>query len=216
MMAKALVIGAALLTLACGERRMSRENAAADSLAAVAKADSLAAAIVDTTLPTMPQIPRGRRGYLAATAVGALDFTKEWKARAGRCAQPAMILVIAEEDSSGASVLLNLPPSGDLLGTYPVKLADSTGVPAPPAAQLGFQFFQRTGASAYQAAAGNVELTALDARRASGRFEVTVRHITSNERARIAGVFDGVDVEPLPLDWCARADSAQGALQPGG
>ena len=123
-----------------------------------------------------------------------------------------MILVLGEEQGSGGSILLQLPTSGSMTGTYPVKVADSTGVPEAPAAQLGFQFFDKTVASAYQAADGAVEISSLDDRRVSGTFRVTVRHILTDQRARIAGAFQSVDVEPLTPSWCGRAQAAQDSL----
>jgi hypothetical protein len=197
-----------LLLPACG-RRAANEDASA--MAGGEEADTLAAAS-DTVLPAMPAVPSQRRGYFTATAVGALHFDKAWPARAGRCARPPMILVLGDEQGSGGSILLQLPASGSMTGTYPVKVADSTGVPEAPAAQLGFQFFDKTGGSAYQAADGAVEITSLDDRRVSGTFRVTVRHIVTEQRARIAGAFQSVDVEPLTPSWCERAQAEQDSL----
>jgi hypothetical protein len=203
-MAMALVI----LLAAC-TRRAAHDDAGSERT--VDQEDTLVAS-ADTALPAMPSLPARRRGYFTATAVGALNFDKAWPARAGRCARPAMILVLGEEQGSGGSILLQLPTSGPLIGTYSVKLADSTGMPEAPAAQLGFQFFDKQGASAYQAAEGAVEITSLDDRRVSGDFRVTVRHIDTNQRARIVGAFQAVDVEPLTPAWCESAKAAQDSL----
>ncbi|MDH3495703.1 MAG: hypothetical protein OER21_02995 [Gemmatimonadota bacterium] len=198
-----------LVVVACGGER-------SDQPAVVTSDDSIEAAIAaasDTTLPPMPALPGRRGGQMTVRAVGVLDFEKTWPARAGRCARPAMILVVAEEPGSGGSVLLQLPDSGPLTGGYPVKIADSTGVPAAPAAQLGFQFFQERSSDAYQAAEGSVEVYSLDDLRVSGQFTATVRHIVNERRARVAGVFHGVDVEALPPDWCEQAQAAQDSLR---
>jgi hypothetical protein len=186
-------------------------SAASDSAGLLAlQGDSMA--VADTALPEMPPSPDRRRGYLTARAVGALTFTDAWAARGGRCVQPPMLLVIAEDPGrSGASVLLELP-AGDLAVEYPVRLADSAGVPDPPAAQLGFQFFDAQRADAYQGSEGVVRVLSLDDRRVSGEFAVMVRHITTDARARVAGAFHQVDVEPLPPDWCERAQAAHDSL----
>jgi hypothetical protein len=197
-----------VLLAACG-RRAANEDAVTEGFA---EEEHAMAAASDTALPAMPSLPARRRGYFAATAVGAVRFEKAWPARGGRCARPPMILVLGEEQGSGGSILLQLPTSGTLTGTYPVKLADSAGVPAAPAAQLGFQFFEKTSASAYQAADGAVEIASLDDRRVSGSFRVTVRHIATQQQARIAGTFQGVEVEPLTPAWCEQAQAAQDSL----
>jgi len=196
------------LLAACGR---PRAKDAAQSKSMVDQGDTVAAA-ADITLPAMPSLPARRRGYFTATAVGALTFEKAWPARAGRCARPAMILVLGEEEGSGGSILLQLPASGRMTGSYTVKLADSAGMPEAPAAQLGFQVFDKRGAAAYQAAEGTVEITSLDDRRVSGDFRVTVRHIVTNRQARIAGAFQAVDVEALTPAWCERAQAAQDSL----
>lgn len=195
-----------MLLAACG-RRGAKEAAATGG----DQGDTVTVA-ADTTLPAMPSLPARRKGYFTATAVGAVTFEKAWPARAGRCARPAMILVLGEEEGSGGSILLQLPTSRPLTGTYAVKVADSTGMPEAPAAQLGFQFFDKQGGSAYQAAEGAVEITSLDDRRVSGDFRVTVRHIVTDRRARIAGAFQAVDVEPLTPAWCESAQAAQDSL----
>lgn len=168
--------------------------------------------VQDTVLPPMPDYPGQRGGYLVAHAVGATDFELAWPARAGRCSEPAMLLVIAELERSGASVLLELP-DGDALVEYPVKLATDSGAPEPPAAQLGFQFFEDV-PSAYQAAEGTVEVYGI-ASGVSGRFAITIRHIVNQELARVAGVFHNVDIEDLPPDWCDRARAARDSLAAG-
>ena len=85
-------------------------------------------------------------------------------------------------------------------------------MPAAPASQLGFQFFEGNTADAYQGSAGVVEVRELTDRRLSGRFQVTMRHVVSNRAAQVAGTFQHVELEPLPPDWCDRAAAAQDSL----
>jgi hypothetical protein len=198
----------AVLALACADR-----TPPPDAAEQATPTDSLAGES-DTALvlPPMPDHPGGRAGQLTVRAVGAFELDRAWPARAGRCVRPAMVLILAEEPGSGASVLLQLPASSDLTGPYPVKLADSAGMPAAPASQLGFQFFEMNTAEAYQAADGDVEVRELTDRRISGRFAVTLRHLINNQAALVAGTFQQVAVEPLPPDWCERAATAQDSL----
>lgn len=200
---------ATVLICACGGGSRGA-SAPADS----ASEDDPELAGADTVLPSMPDVPDRRRGHLVAVGVGALDSTWSWPARAGRCARPPMLFVIPTElGNTGGSVLLELPP-GDLTLDYPVRFADSTGMPDPPAAMLGFQFFDQQRGDAYQAGEGVVTVTELDERRVSGRFQVTVRHISTDQQARVAGVFYQLDVEPLPPAYCERLQTAQDSLLP--
>lgn len=207
-MTRSLTIAALLITLACADR-----TPPPDVAEQAVNLDSLEDAIeAEPDLPPMPDYPRSETGQLTARAVGAFELDHSWPARAGRCARPPMVLVIAEETGSGGSVLLQLPSSGDLTGVYPVKLADSTGMPVAPASQLGFQFFDANTADAYQAAEGDVEVRELTDRRVSGRFAVTLRHLVNNRTALVAGAFHQLKVEALPPDWCEQAAAAQDSL----
>ena len=167
----------------------------------------------DTVLPPMPAVPDRQAWHVVSVGVGGVEFSEAWPARAGRCARPPMVLIIAEEPGrSGVSVLLALPATGDLMVDYPVSFADSAGMPDPPAAMLGFQFFDEQRGDAYQAADGVVTLRELTDRRVSGRYAVTVRHIATNQRARVAGVFHQLEVEALVPAYCERLQAAQDSL----
>ncbi len=199
---------AAIFLLACGTGDRAPQ---ADSTAVAFDED-----VVDTTpvpaLPPMPDHPDQEAGRLAVTAVGSLELSQSWPARAGRCANPRMVLVVADEPGSGASIVLELPAEGDLTGEYPVRLADSTGTVTAPASQLGVQIFAAGTADAYQGSAGAVDVDELTDERLSGRFAVTLRHLTSNRLAQMAGTFHRVNVEALPMDWCAQAAAARDSL----
>jgi hypothetical protein len=179
-------------------------------------ADTAQVAAVDTTLPPMPDVPDRKDGSLVAVAAGAFDSTWVWPAQAGRCTRPAMVFIIPTElGNSGGTVLLELPP-GDPSVDYPVRFADSTGMPQPPAAMLGFQFFDQRRGDAYQASDGTVRVTELSDRTVSGHFQATVRHIVTNRRARVAGAFERIPVEPMDPAYCRKMQSAQDSLAPGG
>jgi hypothetical protein len=174
-------------------------------------------AAVDTVLPPMPDVPDRRAGHVVAVGVGGVEFSEAWPARTGRCARPPMVLIIAEAPGrSGVSVLLELPAAGDPMVEYPVSFADSTGMPDPPAAMVAFQFWDEQRGDAYQAAEGAVTLRELTDRRASGQFQVTVRHIATNQRARVAGVFHQLEVDALVPAYCERLQSAQDSLATSG
>jgi hypothetical protein len=148
----------------------------------------------------MPEHPSARRSFLVATSAGGeQDLSGEWEARAAVCEDPAVLQVLAEQPGFGALLLFQLP-DGDRVVTYPIAFAES-GAPEPPAAQVGVQLFRTGSAFAYQAAEGEIELTSFD-ERVSGRFGVTLREITSEDRVRFAGAFDNVVVAPLPGEQC--------------
>jgi hypothetical protein len=203
-----VALAAILLFTACGsgDRPEQADSTSIDADAAMADT----AAVEE--LPPMPEPPDQEAGRLVVRAVGALELSRSWPARAGRCAHPSMVLLIAEEPGSGVSVMLELPPGGGFTGDYPVQLADSGGTVPAPASQLGIQLFEGNTAEAYQASAGLVTVDELTDQRMSGHLAVTFRHLTSNRLAQVAGRFHRVDVEALPLDWCAQAAAARDSL----
>ena len=175
----------------------------------IAESDQLE--VVDTVidwrtaeLPPYPDYPGRRGGRLSARAVGVTDFDEAWRAHAVLCAAPARLLLIAEDEEGGASMLLELPGADSLLGPYPARAEDPRDVPEPPAVDVGFQFFEELGASAYQALAGTVMVNRLD-EHASGSFRLEIEHIQTTERARVSGTFDGVRVDSSAAVRCARA-----------
>lgn len=198
--------------VACGSGERAADT---DSTATAVNEDSLeAAAAAQPELPPMPDYPARESGKLRVAAVGAFALSQSWPARAGRCARPSMVMLIAEEPGSGATILLDLPEREDLTGSYPIKLVDSVGVLEPPASQMGFQFFDSTSADAYQGSSGDVEVRELTDQRVSGQLAVTVRHIRNNRLANVSGTFEHVNVEALPIDWCDRAAAARDSLNP--
>lgn len=155
-------------------------------------------------LPPYPDYPGRSRGRLSARAVGVTEFDDAWRARAVWCAASARLLLIAADEEGGASMLLELPGTDSLLGAYPVHTGDPRDAPQPPAADVGFQFFEEFGASAYQASAGTVHVNRLD-ERVSGSFQLEIEHIQTMEYARVSGTFDGVRVDSAAAVRCARA-----------
>jgi len=201
---------AAIVLLACGT---GDRDPQADSTAVAFDEDVDTASV--PVLPPMPGHPDPEAGRLAVTAVGSLELSRSWPARAGRCADPRMVLVVADEPGSGASIMLELPAEGDLTGEYPVRLADSSGTVPAPASQVGVQIFGAGTADAYQGSAGAVEVNELTDQRLSGRLAVTLRHLTSNRLAQMTGTFLRVNVEALPIDWCAQAAASRDSLAAG-
>jgi hypothetical protein len=199
---------AAVLLIACGTGDRAPEP---DSTDVAVDEQDLDTATVEQ-LPPMPAHPRQEAGRVAVAAVGSLELTRSWPARAGRCADPRMVLVVADEPGSGVSIMLELAAEGALTGEYPVRLADSAGTVAAPASQLGVQIFGEGTADAYQGSEGVVEVDELTDTRLSGRLAVTARHLNSNRLAQVAGTFYRVNVEALPLDWCAQAAASRDSL----
>lgn len=150
----------------------------------------------------MPAYPAPERGHLVTLSAGAFDLGGDWSATAGVCAEPPLLQVVATAAGIGAIILVQLPDSGNPVMTYPIQLVDS-GLPKPPAAQIGVQMLQE-GASGFQAHAGSVVVQDLG-RHATGRFAVTLRETRAERSVKYAGVFDRIPVESLPPDECRRA-----------
>lgn len=158
------------------------------------------------SLPPMPSFPSPARGRLAAqSAGGPAEIKGEWAAEAGVCEQPPMLQVVAQVEGTGTIVLLALPEKNRVTD-YPVTTVGN-GLPTPPAAQVGVQVFRKQGPAAYQASEGSVEIYAYE-KTVSGRFGVTMRQISSNERIRYAGAFREIPIKQLDKSYCTVADSA--------
>ena len=189
----------------------SADTAQADTSAGQPAGAHAGAALVDTALPPMPDYPKAEHGELRVEAVGDLGEKIGWPARAGRCRQPPMLQILAQDPTQGLLVLLELPDSGEVTGTYPVSFSQG-GLPTAPAAQLALERLDpKAGPGTYQALDGSVELSQLDAE-ASGRFAVTLRNLSTDAQSQIAGSFQGLPVVELDSARCARAlptDSAK-------
>jgi len=167
--------------------------------------DSAATPLPPDSLPPMPKYPEPGRGRLAALSAGAeRPIQGEWPAEAGICEQPPMLQVVSQVPGTGTIVLLALP-EGNRVTSYPVALV-GTGLPTPPAAQVGVQMFAGGMPAAYQASDGAVEIYAFE-KTVSGRFGVTLRHISTNQKIRYAGAFKGIPLKALDQTHCALADS---------
>lgn len=158
------------------------------------------------SLPPMPAFPAAARGRLAVqSAGGPKEIRGEWPAEAGMCERPPMLQIVSQVQGTGTIVLLALPET-NRVARYPVTMIGS-GLPTPPAAQVGVQVFRADGPGAYQAAEGSVEIYAFE-KTISGRFGVTLRQISTNARIQYAGAFREIAVKPLDPAHCAVADSA--------
>jgi hypothetical protein len=193
-----IAVALLLLTIACkGSERSNASQAtpAPDSARATGNAE----------LPPMPRYPEASKGHLAVQSAGApgLDsIRRDWPAEAGWCETPPMLLVKSEQPGQGGTlVLLALP--ADRITTYPVTTV-TQGLPAPPAAQIGVQVYRNTGALAYQALDGNVDLYAFG-KAVSGRFAVTLREINRNEKIRFTGAFREIPLSRLDPAFCTPA-----------
>ncbi len=162
-------------------------------------------------LPPMPGFPQPKSGVLNATSAGAHSIEGMWPAQAGLCDDPGTLQVLSEVPGTGTLVLMQLG-EGSRIGTYPIAIADS-GVPSPPAAQVGVQLFREAEAFAFQATEGDVEIYGFSDN-VSGRFAVTLREIQSNTNVQYAGVFAGVPIEHLPSDYCELLKTAMQEARP--
>jgi hypothetical protein len=154
----------------------------------------------------MPDYPVQQRGRLVGRAAGPYEIDGAWEARAGICEDPPMLQVVAQEPGTGTLVLLQLPPEGERVTSYPVALIE-TGFPEAPASQIGVQLFVGRNSYAFQAMEGDVEVYAFG-ERVSGRYAVSLREIGSGDTALYAGVFHAVPIEPIPEEQCLAAKEA--------
>ncbi len=151
--------------------------------------------IVRDSLP-----PPAPSGFLAARTDDPSQLIGAWAARAGVCPSPPSLQVLAESDSVGVLMLLAYPDSGPRATSYRVVLPDSAP-PSPGTARLGVQRIQYL-SLAYQGAAGWVEVSDLG-RRVSGRWDVTLKDVTTQRELRYVGSFRDVPIEPWPGVLCA-------------
>jgi hypothetical protein len=99
-------------------------------------------------------------------------------------------------------------PETDTLGEYPI-VAATEELPAAPAALVAVQVFDEPDALGFQAYTGLLELTEFGNGELSGRFESTVREISTDILTHYVGVFERIALEPLTDEYCkAVADSA--------
>jgi hypothetical protein len=119
------------------------------------------------------------------------------------CPEAAMLQLVAEGDSIGIIVVLQLPGSGELPGRYPV-VPDSEETDAPRG-KVGIQFFEGRGAFAFQAVGGEVVVERLDGR-VSGRMQVTLSEVLRASEVAFAAVFDAIAVDSLSGEECRLAD----------
>lgn len=166
----------------------------------------------DTGLPPIPEYPAPQRGHLVIRAVGALSLSASWAAHAVRCTEPRLIVLTAQGDDIGASVLLRLHPDSAVSSAYPISRRDSTVTMAPATARVGLLQFRATRADTYEASDGAVELFDSDSVLVSGRFAVTMEYGGDRSPARAAAVFRRIRVSDADADWCSQVAAREDAL----
>ena len=204
-MKRVVELGAALLLVGfgCGE---PPEDTAPESVSPEEEQEPVRPQVVPIESIPMPELPEPRRRFLVATSAGSQDLSGEWEARAAICDDLGVLQVLADTPGFGTLLLFQMLGAGERVGVYPISHAE-TGAPEPPASQIGVQLFRDGDAFAYQGDEGEVELTAVD-ERVTGRFAVTLREITTDERVRFTGIFDRVPVESLPQEQCGAIERA--------
>jgi hypothetical protein len=152
--------------------------------------------VPDTTYPT------ARRGALLARPALPGPIGGEWVATAGLCPEPPTFHLLAPGDSLDLMIVLRSPSEGWTTGTYLVASPEDT-TDAPGTARIGLQRVSYVDQS-YQGARGQIELSRLD-RLVSGRFDVALRDLNSQDTVRYLGVFDRIPVDSLPPAECQAA-----------
>lgn len=176
---------------ACGGGRASAPEADAvgDTTPAVEGAP-------DTTYPPP------RRGAVIARSASPGPLSGAWRARAGVCSDPPSLQLLGRSDSVDVMILLRLPARGSATGVYAVAAPEDTTA-TPRTARLGVQKVMYMDL-AYRSERGTVELNRLD-QLASGRFDVVLREVTSQDTVRYLGVFERIRVDSLPASDCQAA-----------
>ena len=205
-MKRALIVALCLTSCTSGDRE---GDSSVPGGASVAAADQ-----VDSLLAEMPRHPRAPGGRLVAVSAGNRDLSGQAAARAGRCEEPSMVQIVAEDvnESSGESwavLLLLQVPEEEKTGEYPVAIVES-GFPEPPAAQIAVQVISSGRVEAFQGSTGSAEIYAFDDR-ISGRFAITVRNINNQDLIQIAGSFRAIEILELPAESCLAAAAEGGA-----
>lgn len=178
---------------ACGGGRASAPEAQA-----VADTTPVAAAPDTTYRPA-------RRGALIARSALPSPLSDEWQAAAGVCGNPPIFMLLGRGDSVDVLVLLRLQPGDSVTGVYPVAPPEDTTA-ALRTARVGVQRMLLVD-RAYRAERGAVEVSRLD-RLASGRFDVVLREVTSQDTVRYLGAFEAIQVDSLPAFACEVARSS--------
>ena len=158
-------------------------------------------------LPPIPRYPDATKGHMvvvSAVPAGFDTISRDWPAEAGTCTTPPMLLVKSEREGAGGTLLLLALPDNKVT-SYPITTV-SSGLPAPPAAQVGVQSFSPSGSQAFQATEGSADIYSFG-KTVSGRFAVTLREINRNQKIQFAGAFREVAVTPLDPRLCAPASA---------
>ena len=182
-----------VLLTACGGGRAGAPDAQAVGDSAPAQA---------VTPPPDTTYPPRRRGALIARSAIPSPLSGGWRATAGLCSEPPSLQLLAPGDSVDVIILLRSPAGGWVTGAYAVVAPEDT-TDAPGTARMGVQRVLYVD-QAYRSERGSVELSRLD-RLASGRFDVVLRELSSEDTLRYLGVFDRIRVDSLPAAECQAA-----------
>ncbi len=155
-------------------------------------------------LPTMPGYPAARSGMLQVVSAGDTDLSRSIAATASVCTTPSMLILSAGggDDSWGYILLMQLPES-DREVVYPLAHVDR-GFPVPPASAIGVERVSGDAGSAYQGLQGFAEVTDFS-ETLSGRFQITVRQIITEEYVQLAGSFSDIEIHQRTAEECLPA-----------
>lgn len=198
----------AVLALAC--QRPSAQHAAN------AGPDSAKRGTAPVAASAMPDVPAASSGALRLLSAGPDPLNATLPAHAGLCDGPGVLLLQGTGDGLGLLVVLALPPEGRVT-RYPVSysVGGAARLPTPPAAQMALQHVTARAVLAYQALEGNVEVYGFGSK-VSGRFQVSMRELATNDIARVAGVFADIPIAPQPAEYCRKLADSVPATSPAG
>lgn len=157
-------------------------------------------------LPAMPEYPVAEQGHLVAVSSGDFTMDGSWPAHVGVCEPAGPLELYTDDLRQGTAVVLHFVEHR-VEGSYSVLLPDSA-IGQERVAHIGVQLYRDNQAFGFRAIEGQLEVTDFG-NHVSGRFATTIRETQNDILTRYVGVFTGIPVERLTIDYCLylRADT---------
>ena len=156
----------------------------------------------------MPGYGNPQRGLLVTHAAGDTLLETVVDVRVGTCDAAGSLQVLAESETFGVLLVLELPQNAEPIGRHPVSSVGAES--GRPAARVGAQTILGRQWVAYVADSGEVELSELGDQ-ASGRFAVFLSSMMDRQTAMLSAVFQDVPVDTLGEAECRSSEEGSGS-----